>query len=204
LSDEESLRVQELLEKGLYYYGLGENRMAVELWRQVLDIDPENELAREYIEIEMGASAFATDVSTSSTPVSEEDTPQAQAMPQSFTKGQQLIYEAKPAEAVKSFSQAYEESGQLYHWAYVELAKTSLLKQMLENLGSLERIPELTRPMKELAEMHFSEEEGFMLSLITGDTSLDDIISLSPLPKFKTYRTLHGFLEDGIIRIKNG
>ncbi len=202
MSDEISVKVQDLLEKGLYYYGLGETQMAVNLWKQVLAIDPENEMAREYLEIELGAS------SARSTP-RPPDAAQAPAraekkeMPQSFVKGQQLIYAGKPVEAVENFTRAYEESnGRLYNWAYVELAKTSLIKYIMEQAGSFSNIPELTRPMSELAKMNFSEEEGFILSLITGDVSLEDVISLSPLPKYKTYRAIYRFIQDDIVRIK--
>jgi tetratricopeptide (TPR) repeat protein len=199
LSEEKSLKLRELLEKGLYYYGLGENRMAVDLWKQVLELEPENELAREYLEIEL-----ETDVYPSTTP--EFPRPDKSEAPKStpvFTRGQKLIYEDKPAEAVESFAQAYDESSdQLYYWSYAELAKTSLIKLLLKQIGSFNRVPELTKPLAEMARMNFTEEQGFILSLITGDTSFEDVISLSPIPKYKTYLALYRFLEAGVIRIR--
>lgn len=201
MSEEKPLKIEELLEKGLYYYGLGENKMAVSLWQQTLELDPENELAREYLEIELGTRIIEPEPEPAPSQAPEKTEPLA--IPPSFTRGQQLIYEGKPAEAVESFNQAYNESdGRLFHWAYVELAKTSVVKNLLEHIGSFEKMPELTQSMSELAKMNFTEEEGFMLSLITGDTSFEDVISLSPLPKYKTYRTLYRFLEYDIVRIK--
>ena len=46
--------IQELLESGLHFYGLGEIKKALEIWEEVLRRDPSNETAREFIEIETG------------------------------------------------------------------------------------------------------------------------------------------------------
>ncbi len=199
MSEEKSLKLQELLEKGLYYYGLGENRMAVDLWKQVLEIDPESELAREYLEIELGTDGYPLTTLQVSRP---EESEAPKSIP-AFDRGQRLIYGDKPAEAAESFAQAYDDSnGELYYWAYAELAKTSLVKLLLGQIGSFDKVPELTKPMAEMAKMNFTEEQGFILSLITGDTSFEDVISLSPVPKYKTYQTIYRFLEAGVIRIK--
>jgi hypothetical protein len=53
---EKDSKIQQLLEQGLYRYGIGETGVAVDLWRQVVQIDPENEVAREYLSIELGLS----------------------------------------------------------------------------------------------------------------------------------------------------
>jgi len=42
--------VNKYLEEGLNFYGLGKFKQAIECWKKVLEIDPDNSLAKDYIE----------------------------------------------------------------------------------------------------------------------------------------------------------
>jgi tetratricopeptide (TPR) repeat protein len=216
LGEKEPESVMEFLEQGLYYYGLGKVNVAIDMWKKVLELEPENELAREYLSIELGMDLLtsrdtplklsAREPVKPDEPVELEESAEQEAPVISplFIEGQKKLYEGKLIDAAENFARAYDEtSGQLLYWAHAELARTSMVKRLREEIGSLDKVPELTKPMRELAKMNFTEEEGFMLSLITGDTSFEDVISLSPLTKYKTYKTLFRFLEKGIIRIKD-
>jgi tetratricopeptide (TPR) repeat protein len=223
LEKKEPENAMELLEQGLYYYGLGKVNVAIDLWKKVLQLEPENELAREYLSIELGVDLLTSRDTPIDALSQEPEKPEeleeleeleepgepeqekAPAVSQFFTQGQQHLYAGKMIDAALSFARAYDETnGRLLYWAHAELSKTSMVKRLREEIGSFKKVPELTKPMSELAKMNFTEEDGFMLSLITGDTSFEDVISLSPLTKYKTYQTLYRFLENGIVRIKDG
>jgi len=49
VSDAQDGKITELLEQGLQLYGLGEPHRALEIWQRVLEIDPKNLRASEYI-----------------------------------------------------------------------------------------------------------------------------------------------------------
>lgn len=42
--------IDKYLEEGLNFYGLGKFKKAIECWNKVLEIDPDNSLAKDYIE----------------------------------------------------------------------------------------------------------------------------------------------------------
>jgi len=209
--------VEELLEKGIYHYGLGEVEKAIELWYQVLERDPGNETAREYIEIETGTKVDSGAVSEAPSqvpsPAEEEiiepdaelaEKPEAVGPPltENFLDGQKYMYNGRWAEAVKSFEAAHKERpSNPYYWSHLELARANLIKEVIEELGGKSATPYLTVPLNRLVgQKSFTQEEGFVLSLITGDMSLEDVISLSPLPRFQAYSIMHRLMKEDLLK----
>lgn len=199
--------IQQLLEKGLYYYGLGEIDKAIELWREVLRLDPHNETAREYIEIETGRSVDAGEASGEEEilepdeELPEEEAPASTTIEPEFLSGQQYLHRGEWENAMQSFEAAhFSHPSNPVYWAYVELSKSQLIKYIIEELGGFQSQPRLTIPLDKLAgRKNFTQEEGFVLSLITGDMSLEDLIALSPLPRFQSYLILHKLLKDELL-----
>lgn len=203
--------VQELLERGLYHYGLGEVGKALQLWHEVLALDPNNELAREYIEIETGKSPnqaapvvdedifdLDSELLESAPAGPEEKTPAAEK----FFIGQQMLLGERWSEAEQAFVSAHQlEPTNPIYLAHVELARGRLLRETIDRAGGLHQIPRLTKDLKDLSDMNFTQEEGFILSLINGEMSFEDVIAISPLPRGTTYRILLRLLTDGLIAI---
>jgi tetratricopeptide (TPR) repeat protein len=200
--------IQELLEKGLYFYGLGEVKKAIAIWNQVLERDPGNETAREYIEIETGR------VPEPKAPEREEEEeildpgaevtenlPDASALADDFLEGQRLIQHEDWAQVIREFEAAhrFDPANSLY-WTHVELARAALIKSVIERAGGIHAGVSLKIPLTELiGRKNFTQEEGFVLSLISGDITLEDVISLSPIPRFQTYQIINGLIEDGLL-----
>ena len=203
--------IQDLLERGLYHYGLGEVGKALQLWHEVLALEPKNEMAREYIEIETGqpAGQAAPVVDEAGFDLESgviEDAPagigRESAGAEEFFTGQQMLLAERWQEAEQAFLTAHrlEPNNPLY-WAHVELARARLVKDTIEKVGGLDKGPRLIPSMKELANLNFTQEEGFILSLINGEISFEDVIAISPVPRGITYRILHRLLADGLISI---
>jgi len=207
------MSIQELLEKGVYHYGLGEIDKAIEFWQEVLRLDPENETAGEYIEIETGRKPEARpreevkeEKEEILEPVAEvtQDLPDAPALADKFVEGQLLIQHEDWGEAVKAFEAAhrFDPSFPLY-WTYVALARARLMKATIEKAGGLNSVISLRVPLTELiGKKNFTQEEGFVLSLISGDITLEEVISLSPIPRFQTYSIIHALLDDGLLKME--
>ncbi|MBN1897158.1 MAG: tetratricopeptide repeat protein [Spirochaetes bacterium] len=53
--EEKSSLTQELLAKGIKYYQMGEYEMAIDMFKQVIQIDPENKYAQEYLRLALQA-----------------------------------------------------------------------------------------------------------------------------------------------------
>lgn len=193
--------IQELLERGLHFYGLGEIDQAIGYWRKVLLLDPGNRTAAEYIEIELGNRPEASAEPAPAAPAPEpEPPPEARpAINPAFFAGQQHLLTREWDLAVRSFETAFtaDPSHPLY-WPHVELSRARLIRDVADVLSN--RLPRLAVPMTELMRRtDITQEYGFVLSLINGDLGLDDIISLSPLPRYTTYHILHRLLVGGLI-----
>ena len=61
LKEKENEKVQKLLSEGIYNYKIGEYSIAVEKFNQVLNIDPENEYAKEYLKLALQALQLQKD-----------------------------------------------------------------------------------------------------------------------------------------------
>ncbi len=201
-------RVQELLEQGLYYYGLGEVKKAIDLWREVLGLDPGNETAREYIEIETGRAPGAKPAEPPPEEILEpdgevtEERPRAPALADDFLEGQRLLQHEDWAQVIKEFEAAHRfDPGNPLYWTHVELARAGLIKSVIERAGGVHAVVSLKVPLTELiGRKNFTQEEGFVLSLISGETTLQDVIALAPIPRFQTYQIIKLLLDDGLLK----
>ncbi len=78
----DSAKVRELLDRGLTHYGLGEVSKALEIWNKVLELDPSNVRAREYVRFvndnwapktEPGEASYRPDEGTDPNRIPESD-----------------------------------------------------------------------------------------------------------------------------------
>ncbi|MFO8058027.1 MAG: tetratricopeptide repeat protein [bacterium] len=205
-----SQNVQELLEKGLYHYGLGEVDKALSFWREVLALDPDNETAQEYIEIETGREQEPSP-SPSPAPepwseVAESSEGPSISVPDSFLEGQRHLQSYEWEKAMNDFLEAHKSRpSQLYYWTHVPLARAGLIKDVMARLGGDNKYLKLKESLTELSRRkRFNQEEGFVLSLISGEMTLEDIVSLSPIPRFQTFHILYRLLEEGLIAVSEG
>jgi len=67
-------------------------------------------------------------------------------------------------------------------------------------LGELERVPELARPLHELANAPISPRAAFLLSRVDGILSLDEILDVSGMPRIEAMRYLCQLFLRGILR----
>jgi hypothetical protein len=205
---EKDKQVQRLLEQGLYHYGHGEIGNAVELWKQVLRLDPKNEVAREYLSIELGESWSEQIGDRAKTPNLEKLPVYESAKPKKthsaeFMLAQQHLKAGKPEAAFTIFSMlAGQEPENSAYISFLDLSKCTLVRQFLKNAGSFDKKPVLKASISKLTSLKLTEEQGFILSLINGETSIEDIVYLSPVPPFTTFFTLKLFLEKDLIEIK--
>jgi len=206
---EKDQQVQKLLEQGLYHYGHGEIGIAVELWKKVLELDPKNDVAREYLSIELGPafeeklSVKKKHIPTGKPPTHIPEQPKKSHRAE-FSLGLQHLKAGKPEPAYSLFNALHdEEPDNPAYPAYIELSKTAIVKSFLKQVGDFGKVPVLKVSLSELTEYNLTEEQGFILSLINGETSLEDIIYLSPTPPFLTFSSLKHFLHTGLIVLKD-
>ncbi|CAN5273357.1 hypothetical protein BH11MYX1_BH11MYX1_22180 [soil metagenome] len=67
-------------------------------------------------------------------------------------------------------------------------------------LGNLDRQPQLSRPLHELASAPISPRAAFLLSRIDGMLTIDEILDVSGMPRLEAYRHLTQLFLRGILR----
>jgi len=202
-------QVAKLLEQGLYHYGQGEIGLAVELWKQVLELDPRNEVAREYLSIELGSSwqEKITPSPKAAAPVMASviaTEPEKKSQPEEFNLAQQHLKSERAERAKILFEELCEnEPGNMLYRAFFELSKVAIVKQLLVITHSFGNMPVLKVSLSKITDYQLTEEQGFILSLINGETSFEDMVYLSPVPPFVTFFSLNHFLQTGMIGLKD-
>lgn len=174
--------IKKILDEGLVLYGLGEFKKAVEKWREILKLDPENEQARDYI-ISAGF------------PLEEEDN--------KLQKIKELING-------KKFEESYEiarvlckdepdnkEAEELFN-----IIKDSLKEKFTRVFKNPSAVPFLKIELTELLNYALTQEDGFIISLIDGRTTVQEIIDSSGLNEFECKRILSKLKSEGIIELK--
>lgn len=195
------LEINKFLEEGLNLYGLGKFSEAIERWRKVLDIDPENTEAKDYIESAGGQvpqparSRPVPRPSYHPPPASDAGHP-ASILREAKGLAQRHDYEGALTLLEKSLER---EPDNIETQSFFEMLKGRQMKNYIQEAGRPEDIPTLLKSPGEFMKFNLTKEAGFILSLIDGRTTLDEVISLSGMDKFSAYRNIVRLKRLGII-----
>ena len=183
--------IQRLLREGLDLYGVDEVSAAIVTWQKVLEIDPENAEAIDYI--------HTADRRTRPRGDGGVDTRGSRGM---------VVSEAKLLLRQGAFLSAYDllvqasgaDSAGLEYQAVLDLARGRLYAAYCERVGRLGCVPEV-RDAGALQQFNLPPNAGFVLSMIDGSTSIEDLIALSGMDAFEALHTLCGMLDAGIVEM---
>jgi len=84
---------------------------------------------------------------------------------------------------------------------YVDLVRSHLLKRYRERVGDLQAVPRLLVGGGEIRRFNLAPDGGFMLSLVDGSTSFEQLVSLSGMAAFEAFRNLCALLDAGILGV---
>ncbi len=250
---------QELLDRGLHYYGIGELRRAAELWLELLSQDPDNREAAKYIDYLKGqkpelfgdlkprpTGSYRQPVSASrldwasSVPVGPQDAPPvaraapvAKAAPVAPSKGAGVPGLAPPVGdpfdllapnvqrptknplldgaldlfKLNDFEGALELLGKAERQGLVDPrigptrldCEAQLLKLYEARLGDLRKAPKTKVASGDLMWLNLDHRAGFVLSLVDGQVSYEELFSLSGMSRLDTARLLAALVREGVI-----
>jgi hypothetical protein len=71
-------------------------------------------------------------------------------------------------------------------------------------LGSLTQIPTVIVPPSEMRWLSLDHRAGFVLSLIDGVSTLEEIIDVSTMPPLEVLRTLYSLLSQNVLELRAG
>jgi hypothetical protein len=186
MSESSEQKVSSLLQQGLELYGTGDVARAFLLWSEALELDPGNEEALDYMRdadrrekprggnIEIGARSLVDDA--------------------------RRLLRSEDEEAALELLTSAPASGGLEHEAMIELLRARLFQRYRVRLGDLSKVPSVIPAGKnDLKSRNLPSNVGFLLSMIDGETSLSDLISVSGMDRFEALRAVWRMHEAGIV-----
>jgi hypothetical protein len=183
-------RIARLLREGLDHYGEGRSGDAARAWNEVLFLDPAHAEARDYLAT-LGA----------------EGHPAARPAPAPSAGGSDLAKDAVRLMREGNLEAALElleaasrrDASRLDLQGYLEMIRSRLLERYRERVGGPAAVPVLRLPADQVLRFNLPATAGFLLSLVDGQTCVEDLLSLSGLDAFEALRVLAGLLDAGIV-----
>jgi tetratricopeptide (TPR) repeat protein len=199
--------VEALLEAGLKAYGNNDAATAARCWRRVLELQPENEQAKDFL------LTAGLDLSE---PRPTQETPLAQVLhldpsrhAHADTTDPRAALRARVEKLVKNrqLEAALDELDRARSMfpddasisRSVRLLRDRLVFEYGKRLGRLDDIPRLKLSRETIAQQRPTVEELALIKLIDGIASLGDLVRGSQLGRFETYRAFVRFVERGWI-----
>lgn len=184
-------RIERLLAEGLDLYGMDEVSKAILTWRQVLALDADNREAIDYIKT----------ADRRKHPRPEKSDKTAAAVSAVVREARSLI-EAEEFEGALDMlrSAAEADLSNLELELLVDLARSRLYARYRNDIepgASPLRRPEA----RDLTSFNLPANAGFLLSLVDGETTVADLITVSGMDSFEALRTLRGLVDAGIVGI---
>ncbi len=178
-----------IFESGLDSFAQGDFVGAQKMWEKVLAIDPDNELAMDYIRSV------------------EEEIP---------FEDKKVIYRGLLDEAIRLIGKnecdpAYELLQMILHdnpddekaQKFLDTTKGLLLKDYLSEIGDTSYTVTLKMNMEEIMKINLTKESAYMLSMVDGNLSIDELLALSGIDRFIFMRNLAMLLRNGIVTFNN-
>jgi tetratricopeptide (TPR) repeat protein len=193
-----------LLEGGLQFYGQNRKTEAIEQWHQVLALEPDNRLAKEYLEA-AGAWGIEAPGAPPLRVVRNDDPTPSKAVDAStresvlslvkahrFEDALTVLYEAHrkaPADAAVSRS--------------IAVMKQRVLSDYQRELGSLDQVPFVQLQGEHLKRVPLSPNEQELVGLVDGLVTFGDILQSSQRGELPSTKALVGLLRKGVVQVKN-
>ncbi|MGC4070071.1 MAG: hypothetical protein QM784_36525 [Polyangiaceae bacterium] len=115
----------------------------------------------------------------------------------------------KDCYAMGDFSGAYEiaetllsaDSGDLEAQRFSTSCREVLTQMMTSRIGSLEQLVEVALSQEELRWLTLDHRGGFLLSLVDGALSVDELLDIAGMPKLECLRILVSLLDQRVVRL---
>lgn len=85
---------------------------------------------------------------------------------------------------------------------YAESCRQILMQMYSARLGALNQVPSVTLPTDQIRWLSLDHRAGFMLSLIDGTSSLEEILDICGMPRLDALRIMHALLEQRVISLR--
>ncbi len=193
--EDRSEEIAALLQEGLDAYGEDEVGRAIDAWRKVLAIDPDQTEALEFIQTADRRSVPREEhVATNRTDRAQDDIVAEARRRISQGEFEQALDLLMNASEGRPFSLELE--------ATIELVRSALFMHYRLSIGDLGSIPVLASDASEITEYNLPPNAGFLLSLLDGTTDLESLVTVSGMDTFEALRTTKNLIDVGIVTMQ--
>lgn len=183
--DDHAEEIEALTRRGLDYYGRNFVAEAIGCWREVLRLDPENVRAKEYIEL--ASTAVSGGAVDAWDPIHRDFHPAIV---------QEMIGQGRLDDALAWLYEMRDRHPDANAVSdQIRIVREQISEIAIQRLGRTDVAPARLRRDVPAA----NGDAAYLLDRIDGVCTVDDLITISRLPRHKTLRTLVTLLDDGFI-----
>jgi len=184
-----------MVREGLDAFGIGDVGRAVECWQGVLRLDPEHAEAREFLETALSSSRDGT-LAPAPEPDPGEDPLSSESL---LREARELVRRDELEMALDHLSLVAQlDPGRAEVQGYIEMVRSRLLRRYRDKVGEFRWVPRVVAKPEAIKRYNLAADAGFLLSLLDGATSVDQVLSLSGMDAFQCLRILCRLVDAGI------
>ena len=207
-----------LLKRGLNEYGLGNLDAAIAIWEAVLELEPENRAAFDYLEAAREEAGYAPKKRVKRVPAplpsrrpahagDEADTPRTlEGVLTESEGGGDEVQTALRAYKSGDLERAHDilarvlerDPDRLDVEGYLSMIKSKRAKAWVKVIGDQGRVLRLTVAPDTLRALKLAPDEGFVLSQIDGMLSIDQLLSLQQ-DRVRALEIVARLIREGIV-----
>lgn len=192
--------IDALLEAGLKAYGNSDSETAARCWRRVLELQPNNAQAKDFLITAGFELTAATTQSASATHEAHEGSgPRGELR----ARVESLLKERKLEQALDELDRSrtrFPDDPSISR--SIRLLRDRLVLEYGKRLGKLDDVPCLAVSRESIGRARPTSEELALVKLVDGIASLGDIVRGSQFGRFETYRAFVRFVERGWIQLR--
>lgn len=207
MRDAQTDKVAQWMAEGLALFATGDRAGAAACWKKVLEVEPDHQVARDYLGT-IGGGEVAPGPTTTEEIVEHGVVDAAEANLGGDLAGE-IREEAMDLAQGGMIDEAYdlmtstisEGPSDPDSLALLELLRMHLHEDVLRRLGSSASVPVVEMSPEDLMKFNLPAGAGFLISRIDGATSVDDLVAVSGMDPFETMHTLGRLLDAGIVGV---
>lgn len=195
MAESNEQKIARLMAEGLDLYGQDQIERAVACWRAVLKLAPHHEVARDYLEV----AGYGVDGPELKRPSAGA----APLAPQLLGEALALVERGADGEALDLLESGVRETpGHLESQATLELLRAHLhQRQRVRTKGGAGVLRVKLGP-QEILRFNLPPNAGFVLSMIDGHTSADELVALTSMDPFEALHTIGKLMDAGIVEVR--
>ena len=203
MGESEAAKIQRLIRDGLDRFGTGDVSEAIALWEEVLAIDPQNAKALDYLEAARGDGDDETDRPDVGGDDAGNEEPEREVT-RLLEEARNLLGNDDLEGALSLFRAAANRDPDRFEVeSYIDMVRGRLVQRYRDRVGDTGAAPRMVIDPSEITAFDLPTDVGFMLSLVDGKTSIDELIALSGMDAFEALRILDELVAAGIAELES-